>query len=240
MVTVYYGPVTCQVPLAGYNVETMTAGSAAGAMRLVGGDPCLDFVNTVGGRTGGRRAAVRGDKLSAYSDLVAWSRHADLTRPAEGRALLRLAHVRPREAARVLARAERLRESLYRVLRSLMDGGRPLAADLDAVSLELSAARVQDRLTVGPDGVRWQAPETGEHLESVLWPVARAASALLTSGDLSRLRQCGGDQCGWLFLDRSRNHSRQWCTMEDCGNVSKVRRFRQRRRRTRRDEEDGT
>jgi predicted RNA-binding Zn ribbon-like protein len=109
------------------------------------------------------------------------------------------------------------------------------------VNFELSAARGQDRLAAGPDGLRWQSAGVGEHLESVLWPVARAASALLTSADLSRLRECGGRGCGWLFLDRSRNHSRQWCRMEDCGNVSKVRRFRQRRRRrTRRDEEGVT
>jgi predicted RNA-binding Zn ribbon-like protein len=212
-------------------------------MKLVGGDPGLDFVNTVGGRVGGGRRArssVRDDKLTAYSDLVAWSQHTGLTGGAEARALLRLAHRRPREAARVLARAERLRESLYRVLRALMHGGRPGAADLDAVNLELSAARGQDRLAVGPDGLRWQSPDASGHLESVLWPVVRAASALLTSADLSRLRECGGEDCGWLFLDRSRNRSRQWCTMQDCGNVSKVRRFRQRRRRRRRGDEEVT
>jgi predicted RNA-binding Zn ribbon-like protein len=224
-------------------MSTREPGSAAGTMKLVGGDPCLDFVNTVGGRVdGGRRArsSVRNDKLRAYSDLVAWSRHTGLTGDAEARALLRLAHRRPREAARVLARAERLRESLYRVLRALMAGERPPAADLDAVTVELSAARGEDRLALGPHGLRWTSPAAGERLDSVLWPVGRAAAALLTA-DLSRLRQCGGEDCGWLFLDRSRNRSRQWCTMEDCGNVSKVRRFRQRRRRrTRRDKEDVT
>jgi predicted RNA-binding Zn ribbon-like protein len=87
----------------------------------------------------------------------------------------------------------------------------------------------------GREGLRWDWPDAGSRLDSPLWPVGRAAAALLTSGDLSRLRQCGGERCGWLFLDRSRNRSRHWCTMEDCGNVSKVRRFRQRRtRRSRR------
>lgn len=214
-------------------VSEVVRGATAGAMRLVGGDPCLDFVNTVGGRVdaGRSRSALRADKLVTYADLVAWSEHAGFTGGAQGRALLRLAHRRPREAARVLARAKRLRESLYRVLRALMEGGRPPATELDALNAELSAVRGQDRLVAGPDGLRWRSPDAGGRLESVLWPVVRAAAALLTSGDRSHLRQCGGEHCGWLFLDRSRNHSRQWCTMQDCGNVSKVRRFRQRRRR---------
>jgi predicted RNA-binding Zn ribbon-like protein len=61
----------------------------------------------------------------------------------------------------------------------------------------------------------------------------RAAAALLVSPEQARLRRCGGDGCGWLFLDRSRNRSRHWCTMDDCGNLSKVRRFRRRHARPR-------
>src|SRR5438309_43500 len=51
---------------------------------------------------------------------------------------------------------------------------------------------------------------------------------LLTKGDLTRLRQCQGDDCGWIFEDASRNRGRRWCDMRDCGNIAKVRRFRTR------------
>jgi predicted RNA-binding Zn ribbon-like protein len=197
-------------------------------MKRVGGDPTLDFVNTVGGRVEGE---VRVDKLAAFSDLVAWSRKGGLIGEAEARALLRTAARRPREAGRLLSRARRLREALYAVLDALRDGRRPRSADLEVVSDELAAARRQERLVPMRDGLEWRSEEAGGGLEAVLRPICDAASSLLTSGGLSRLRQCGGSDCGWLFLDRSRNHSRQWCTMDDCGNVSKVRRFRQRRRR---------
>jgi predicted RNA-binding Zn ribbon-like protein len=57
---------------------------------------------------------------------------------------------------------------------------------------------------------------------------------LLTSSDrLTRVHQCEGETCGWLFVDSTRNRSRRWCVMSDCGNVAKVRRFRQRNRRGR-------
>ena len=65
-----------------------TPASPAATMKLVGGDPCLDFVNTVGGRVplaGSARTRVRADKLAAYPDLVAWSLHAGLVDESAGR-----------------------------------------------------------------------------------------------------------------------------------------------------------
>jgi len=203
-------------------------------MKLVGGDPCLDFVNTVGGReTSGAaaiRSVVRDDKLSSYDDLLAWARHAALLSEKAARELARVARRRPREASGVLARAVSSREALHRVLVSLMRGRVPAAPDLVALNAELAAVRGQERLVPGASGLQWESARPGSRLDSALEPVWRAAAALLTSGHATRLRQCGGEGCGWIFLDRSRNHSRRWCTMEDCGNVSKVRRFRQRRR----------
>ena len=55
---------------------------------------------------------------------------------------------------------------------------------------------------------------------------------LLRKADLSRLRVCPLDEdgCGWLFLDRSRNLSRKWCSMDECGAHAKARRLTERRR----------
>jgi predicted RNA-binding Zn ribbon-like protein len=65
----------------------------------------------------------------------------------------------------------------------------------------------------------------------MLWLIADSAAEMLTTSDLSRLKQCPGDDCGWLFEDTSKNRRRQWCDMQDCGNLAKVRRFRSRLRR---------
>ena len=211
------------------------ADSLAGTMRLVGGDPALDFVNTVGGRRArggpsGAGSVVQDDKLGGYDDLLAWARHAALLDEEGARALARGGRRRPGEASAVLSQAVSTREALHRTLVSLMRGETPRARDLSTLNMEITALRARERLVPGAEGLRWEPAETGGRLDAVLWPVWRAAAALLTSGDVSRLRECGGEGCGWLFLDRSRNRSRRWCTMEDCGNVSKVRRFRQRRR----------
>jgi len=211
------------------------AGPPVTTMKLVGGDPSLDFVNTVGGRTvadgGGER--IRADKLGEYADLVAFAVRAGLVEERVGRRLLGRGERHPREAAAALRRALGFREALYRTLRSLRRRRSPAAADLALLNAEIAAARSREALAGGTERLRWEWRRAGARLEFPLWPLARAAAALLVSPRLARLRRCGGDDCGWLFVDESRNHTRQWCSMEDCGNLSKVRRFRQRARRRR-------
>jgi predicted RNA-binding Zn ribbon-like protein len=62
--------------------------------------------------------------------------------------------------------------------------------------------------------------------------VAHAAVDLLCETDLTHLAMCPAEEggCGWVFLDRSRNRSRRWCTMEACGSFAKARRLTERRR----------
>jgi predicted RNA-binding Zn ribbon-like protein len=66
--------------------------------------------------------------------------------------------------------------------------------------------------------------------ESLLWPIARSAADLLTSEQRMRVHQCNGERCTWLFLDMSKNKTRRWCNMADCGNRAKARRFYERTR----------
>ena len=56
-----------------------------------------------------------------------------------------------------------------------------------------------------------------------MWPVARSVAELLTSPNLGRVKVCGGEGCGWMFLDESRNASRRWCDSRNCGNRKRVR-----------------
>ncbi len=74
------------------------------------------------------------------------------------------------------------------------------------------------------EGWRWRWGSGDEPLAQHLWPVAWAAGALLTEGDLTRVKECDNDACTWLFVDMSKNRSRRWCDMKDCGNRAKARR----------------
>jgi predicted RNA-binding Zn ribbon-like protein len=50
----------------------------------------------------------------------------------------------------------------------------------------------------------------------MFWLLARSAAELLTSEQLSRVRVCASETCGWLFIDTSKNRTRRWCSMSDC------------------------
>ncbi|HYY94812.1 MAG TPA: ABATE domain-containing protein [Pyrinomonadaceae bacterium] len=210
---------------------------ATGKLKLVGGRLCLDFVNTVYARAvgdglprGTRRDGYSpgDDKLTSYGDLVAWGARAGVLSDKEARRLLRAASGQPKNSETVLKRAVKLREAIYRIFLMKLLGKRADEADLRTVNEELRAAKDHERLLPKGDGfaLGWV---DGDSLDRVLWPVARSVSEVLASNELNRVRQCGGENCGWLFLDTSRNRSRQWCDMRDCGNLAKVRRFRQRR-----------
>jgi predicted RNA-binding Zn ribbon-like protein len=126
-----------------------------------------------------------------------------------------------------------LRESIYQILLRVMEGRRPRPTDLELVNSEL--ARTLGRLRIAPvtGESRYDWKWAGDQLELdyPLGPLAHSAGQLLSSGHkLAHVRQCRGDNCGWLFVDLSKNHSRCWCDMRDCGNRAKVRRHRQKHR----------
>jgi 2-polyprenyl-6-methoxyphenol hydroxylase-like FAD-dependent oxidoreductase len=66
----------------------------------------------------------------------------------------------------------------------------------------------------------WRDDQT---LVRPLRPVVHAAVQLLTAGALDRIKGCGG--CRFLFVDESKNRSRRWCSMDDCGTSEKIRRY---------------
>jgi predicted RNA-binding Zn ribbon-like protein len=202
-------------------------------MKFVAGHASLDFVNTVGARVSRAGSAhdyadkVLRDKLADYQALITWSELAGILSIKEIRSLRRAARLHPQHAARALARALRLREALYRIFKSLIVGWRPRIADVNVLRKELRAARARQRLLLSGAGFVWRWDDSENALDSPLWRVSQSAADLLTSANLRSLRQCGGDECGWMFLDTSRNRSRRWCDMKECGNRAKVRRFRE-------------
>src|SRR5712691_2254968 len=112
-----------------------TAAKTATAPRkfqFVGGDVCLDFTNTVGGK----RGATTREYLNSCADFVAWCRQADLLDESRADALLRRATRHPDESSAALQRAIALRESIYRIFAAVASGESPQAADLDHLNAE--------------------------------------------------------------------------------------------------------
>jgi predicted RNA-binding Zn ribbon-like protein len=88
----------------------------------------------------------------------------------------------------------------------------------------------RSRLIPIKNGFTWDTNGKKDELDWMLKPVVRSAAELLTSDELTRVKECADDKgCGWLFLDKSRNRSRRWCDMKDCGNRAKAKRFYERK-----------
>jgi len=196
---------------------------------LLGGRLCLDFANTVSGMRG---ESAR-DRLGDYAGLLSWGRQAGALPEAQVRALLALARKRPGEAEAVFREAIALREAIHAIFRAFAGEKEPAQAELDLLSQALGRALAHRRIRRGAGtccALGWD--DSGAHLDAVLWPVVASAAELLVSGEeLSLLRVCGmheTGECGWLFLDETRNHTRRWCSMKDCGNRAKARRHYQR------------
>lgn len=193
--------------------------------RLIGGDPVLDFVNTASWypaptRTGHDYLELVGkERLVIPGDVVRWGATAGVV-PAGARGSASLT---------ALTRARLLRRALHRLLKGVIEGWPADPADLAALDRELEGARANERLAVRGSVFHWEWRTPPDPEDRVLWTVARRAADLLTSDQLGRVGECGGVECGWLFLDTSRNQSRRWCEMADCGNLAKVRRFRRRK-----------
>lgn len=199
------------------------------SMNLVGGALCFDFTNTLDGRGGAGANII--EYLRDYSDLVAWGRHTHILTDAEAAQLYAAAARHPDEAAAVFRRAIDLRETLYRLFVAVAHDRDSAPADLAALNDALAEAMRHAHISQTPQGFVWDwldvAPTV---LARTLWPVARSAAEVLTSQAVQRVRECPGSDCGWLFVDTSKNHSRRWCDMDSCGNRAKARRHYTRKR----------
>ncbi len=190
-------------------------------IELSGGALALDFANTVGGT----HVSPTHDHLRNYGDVTRFAVLAGGLQPVVAKRLLQRAEQDPRRAAAVYELGNALRESIWAVFSALASGESPRDADLALIGDAAAAGAARSRLVVDKDGVGWSLPSDSDDLERPLWDIARSAAELLTSGDHDRIKECASTTCEWVFLDRSRNRSRRWCDMSDCGNRAKARRF---------------
>jgi predicted RNA-binding Zn ribbon-like protein len=193
---------------------------------FIAGALCLDFVNTVGSH-GFERAR---EKLRAYADLVRWSKEASLIDEGQALELIAFSEANPSGASKILEDAREFRETLFRVFGAVQRKQSPHPSDLAALNKTLRKFPI--RLEVHPQGRDFCCSREIAQItdEWPLAPIAWSAADLLVSYQVHHVRQCADATCGWLFVDTSKNHSRRWCSMGDCGSQAKARRYYQRKK----------
>jgi predicted RNA-binding Zn ribbon-like protein len=166
----------------------------------------LDFVATVGERW--RRSFER---LLGGEDLARWLVESGLLSEW------------PRVSGRQLRSGRELREAINRLARP------SIAPDAnDRLELNRWAARAPLAPQLTEEGALLWISE--RPVEAAFATIARDAIELLTEPLAERIRECAAPDCALLFVDSSRPGQRRWCAGDACGNRSRTKAYRQRRR----------
>lgn len=203
------------------------AGPRPGALPLVGCELAFDFTNTASDRGG----LEHREHLQAPEDVVVWARYAKVITDRDRDAALAAIAADPSLGRRLLRETLTIREIIHRIGAAISAGKGPSPADVAALTAAHTHALSAARLTPFGDGFVWSWDAHDGVIEALLGPVTLSALTLLTQQDLSRIKQCQGEHCGWLFFDTTKNKNRRWCEMEVCGNRAKQKQFMERRKR---------
>ena len=183
--------------------------------QFIAGNLALDFVNTIGNRSGEPR-----DYLDTCINFQRWAVQAGF----------RSGHNLPLIIPRQLETIRAAREDLHKIFRSLATGSSPSPSMLAPFNKKIASVAGKKLLRSQNGRITWHWHARKNDPELFLGPVFVSAAELLVGGLWRKLRQCDGTTCGWIFLDRSPAGRRRWCSMADCGNRAKFRTFYLKRR----------
>jgi len=124
-----------------------------------------------------------------------------------------------------LDRAVAVREALRAL--ALANNGAAVEREQLAV---LEQAAADGRLAVRFDSSGAVLAPAAPGVRGALADLVGIVYTAMADGTWPRLKACRRDVCRWLFYDRSRNRSARWCQMAVCGNRTKTRAYRTRRR----------
>jgi len=198
--------------------------SRAGGLSLVGGVLALDFANTAGAR----ETAAPIEHLLTAANAVAWALHAGSIGAAAAKRASSVVSADNEAARKLLRHAVQLRDAVYAVGAAIAHGDAPPQPDLRTLKDVAHRAMSEAELAPVPAGGYGLDFSRAPTEAALLGPIAWSAINLLATAPFERIKQCPAHDCGWLFLDTSKNNARRWCDMATCGNRTKATRFRER------------
>jgi predicted RNA-binding Zn ribbon-like protein len=166
-------------------------------VRLDGGRPVLDFLNTANWSESGE---IINERLESLDDVRVWMTAIGLSNCGLPNFVEELRHFRS-----ILRPAFTTQADTQEAICLLNSTIKAITGDVLSQSI----------LDVEPP------PEPVSLIESI---ALSAAAILSDQREKSRLRHCPGKRCGWVFLDETKNARRKWCSMQTCGNREKAKR----------------
>jgi len=182
---------------------------------FVGNHPCMDLINT--------QLIVKGeprDLLESCDDLSLWLVQARLFTATQAEAAK--VHLNNEEAASLLEQAKTLRAT-FRVVAERVAAGKAVPdSAINTMNQFLAQRPGYSEVVRTKEGFKRRFHSLATQQVELLAPLLEAASDLLTSGHLFLIKKCANAACILYFLDTTKNHTRNWCSMQMCGNRMKV------------------
>ncbi|MFC1481560.1 CGNR zinc finger domain-containing protein [Candidatus Neomarinimicrobiota bacterium] len=186
---------------------------------FVGGALCLDFANTYSEDDEGSDYEV----FATFGEFIKWAEHAKILTSTEAEDFYLRSLAEPAVVGQLLEEIKTLRHNLHRIFFAIAEDVQPPAKAVDGLNSTIETVYSKLRLEPKDQRYDWSWAGWSEDLAAPIWPVVRSAAELLNSTELVRTRKCHNETCSWLFVDKSKNHSRRWCDMDVCGNRAKAR-----------------
>lgn len=190
---------------------------------FVGNHPCLDFINTL--------MIVQGtptDLLGGFEDLVAWLVQANMMDKV--RAVVVMTQWNHKDQEQLFEQGVVFRKTLREIVARIVARKSIPDSAVASINQILSQCPGYPQLVYKKGGYVRQFQSQATQKGGLLAPLAEAASDLLCSGKLSLVKKCGNPACILYFYDTTKNHTRNWCSMQLCGNRIKVAAHYQRKR----------
>lgn len=184
---------------------------------FVGNHPCLDFINT--------KPVIDGqpvELLATFSALVAWLRQAHLLPQEESLKKLGQKWTGEAKAQHILEEARAFRGTLREMVERIAAGRPVTERAVEAINELLRYGLGHPQLVRRKDEFSRDFVMKSEDGQQFLGLLAEAASDLLCRCDSSLIKKCQNPACVLFFYDTTKNHARHWCSMNLCGNRSKV------------------
>jgi len=179
----------------------------------------LDLLNTQNGTAG---EPPTDDVLHDYGDLLAWSQKIGALSEVEAERLVRSSRRDPDAASAAFERMRTTREYMYALFSAVARGVPPPERAVARLQRDEADALSHAEIVAADGGYAWSWSHD-EDMARPLWPIIHAALTLLVDGPLDRVKGCAA--CRFHFLDESKNRSRRWCSMDDCGTADKMRKY---------------
>lgn len=171
---------------------------------FIAGSLCLDFCNT--------EIEARGKRvnlLKTNENLVSWAKEAGSPLTDE------------KLAPNAIEHALQLRTAIKNIIHAQVESVAPNKHNIDIVNAYYLPKQKERQLEYVNGSFMLREKDVDVDTAAFFTQIVQSLMTLLTEeGGL--IKKCANPHCVLHFIDKSRTQKRKWCSMEICGNRSKV------------------